>query len=183
MPSIQLTLPFPPEIEWRDIPGWEGWYQVSNTGLVRRIKPEASTWIGRILIAGISRGYLHVYLSSHGKSSTHRIHKLVILAFKGERPEGMQINHINGIKTDNRPENLEYITPSQNTLHAWHVLNACKSKSGEDSGMAKFTEDNIREIRRRSSAGEKCTYLAREYGVSHSAISMIISRKRWSHIV
>lgn len=64
-------------------------------------------------------GYHHVLLNIDGKRLHRSTHKLVALAFLGARPLKMVINHKNGKRTDNRPENLEYVTSSYNAIHAW----------------------------------------------------------------
>lgn len=63
-------------------------------------------------------GYLRVTLSVDGKRRNLFVHHLIAEAFHGPRPDGLQLNHRNGIKTDNRPENLEYVTAKENMQHA-----------------------------------------------------------------
>ena len=98
-----------------------GLYEVSNLGRVRRIKfingkynfdkikeckQTLNTW-----------GYMTVNLSKNGKSNTKRVHRLVAIAFLGE--SNLQIDHIDGNKQNNCVENLEYVTPKENTQRAW----------------------------------------------------------------
>jgi hypothetical protein len=65
-------------------------------------------------------GYHHVLMNIDGKRVYRRAHKLVALAFHGKPPTAQhQVNHKNGVRTDNRPENLEYLTSRENTLHGW----------------------------------------------------------------
>lgn len=67
-------------------------------------------------------GYHHVLMNTGGKRIYRRVHKLIALAFIGEPPTPKhQVNHKNGIRTDNRPENLEYVTSRENTLHGWRT--------------------------------------------------------------
>lgn len=101
--------------EWRDIPGYESLYQVSNHGRVKGPRGVLRPFLSRdgylINTASLSRGRVRT-----------GVHRLVALAFI-PNPEGKpQINHINGIKTDNRPENLEWVTCSENNLHRRRVL-------------------------------------------------------------
>ncbi len=63
-------------------------------------------------------GYEQVRLRSGGKSMVYAVHRLVAICFIGPRPEGCGVNHKNGIKTDNRLDNLEYLTVAENTQHA-----------------------------------------------------------------
>lgn len=98
--------------EWRRISGHADRYEVSNMGRIRR----ASS--GRILRAyADTNGYLQITLSQ--PRTRHIVHRLVLMAF-AEQPEKCrsQVNHKNGIKSDNRLSNLEWVTPSENTRHA-----------------------------------------------------------------
>jgi hypothetical protein len=96
---------------WKSIPGFQH-YEASNLGRIRRIET------GRIMQPSMSKGYWHTLLCENGKRSIHRLHKLVCLAFHGQRPDGYVINHKDGNKMNNLPENLEYTTPKGNTHHA-----------------------------------------------------------------
>ena len=99
-------------MEWKQIEGYEGIYSVSNNGNVR------SDITGSLLGQWTCHGYLYVKLCKDGKAITKRVHRLVATAFC-EKPSGKEdINHINGDKSDNRAENLEWVTKSENMLHA-----------------------------------------------------------------
>jgi hypothetical protein len=100
--------------EWRGISGFSD-YQVSNQGRVRSFKRAAALVL---TLKKSPQGYQVVGLSIGGTAKWMTVHSLVCAAFIGARPERYQINHKNGIKTDNWPENLEYITPKANTRHA-----------------------------------------------------------------
>lgn len=122
--------------EWRDVPGYEGYYQVSNLGQVRSLtrtvkgrngflKPAT----GKILKYALRKGYPFVRLSKLNCAKMCSIHRLVWEAFNGPIPEGMQVNHINEVKTDNRLENLNLLTPFGNHMWGTCVQRAAKSKS------------------------------------------------------
>lgn len=108
-------------IEWKPVKDYEGLYEVSSDGRVRsldrldRLGRKVAGRIRRHSLAG--RGYPHMPLHKDQKQTGKYIHRLVAEAFLGPR-EGMEVNHINGDKTDNRVENLEWVTPSQNILHS-----------------------------------------------------------------
>ena len=97
--------------EFRPIEGTNGKYSVSNFGNVKNDK-------GKILSPGKTRGYPIVCLFYPTKRMSKHIHRLVMDAFVEKRPSGMQVNHIDGVKTNNRLDNLEYVTPSENTIHS-----------------------------------------------------------------
>lgn len=102
--------------EWRDVVGYEGLYQVSNTGKVRSMNYRRSG-AARDLVQTLTNGYPIVCLSASGKQKNHTVHTLVAAAFLGNRPDGYEVNHINAVKNDNRIENLEYVTPSENSYY------------------------------------------------------------------
>ena len=113
----------PKEVEWRDIPGYEGYYQVSDNGDVRSLDRKIINRLGHELsLKGKSLKpkkdyeYLRVELNIHGEAKLFFIHRLVLLAFVGEIPEGMQCRHLDGDATNNNLSNLAYGTVSENQL-------------------------------------------------------------------
>lgn len=110
--------------QWRDVQGYEGLYQVSDLGRVRNKRQ-------RILSAHLNgSGYVQTTLSKGGRREYPLVHRLIALAFV-PNPEGKpQINHKNGTKTDNRPDNLEWCTMGENLAHRHRVL-------GQIGGRAK----------------------------------------------
>lgn len=114
---------------WKDIKGYEGKYQVSNYGRVKSLWIEHNTFNGikkiqreKILLQKKDNlGYISYGLFKNGKSKRLRAHKLVVEAFIGTIPKDMAVNHINGIKTDNRIDNLEICTFSHNIREAFRL--------------------------------------------------------------
>ena len=160
--------------EWRPIPGFEGLYDVSNIGRVRSYKRGPP---GRILRAAINpstRYFCFSIVRLREKRRTRPVHVLVAAAFLGQRPRGYQVNHISGDRQDNRPENLEYLTPSENQLHACRVL-------GSRRGKVKLTDDQVREIR--TLAGTMVQReIGRRFGVMGSYVSEILSGKKRARV-
>lgn len=162
------------------IPGYEEKYAVSDRGRV------LSSWRReRILKLGIDRGgYLRVCLyDRHGGRQMKRVHQLVLAAFVGPCLPGREVNHRDGIKTNNRLENLEYMTPLENRHHASE--NGLTSH-GEKHGSAKLSELQVRDIRRtyRWHSREFGTgALARKYGVSDVLIWFIVHGRNWRYLL
>ena len=97
---------------WKQVVGYEGVYSVSSHGRLRRDS------VGNIIRPCISSGYQKVVLLKNGIRNGKRLHRLVAEAFLGLCPVGMECNHKNGVKHDNRLENLEWVTPRENMQHA-----------------------------------------------------------------
>jgi hypothetical protein len=114
---------------WVDIFGYEGLYQVSNLGRVKSCTKEIPHYLGgkRILkekyrkIVTDKDGYSIVDLYKNGIGKMMKVHRLVGSAFLDKKDEKSQINHINGIKNDNKVENLEWCDASENQLHAFKI--------------------------------------------------------------
>lgn len=117
---------------WKDIEGYEGYYQVSNLGRVRSLehyrKTDRGGYIqkGRILKQEImkGKGYCQVSLSKKGKTKKFRVHRLVLEAFVLNPMNKPYVNHINAIRNDNRVDNLEWCTQSENVKHAYKLGNS-----------------------------------------------------------
>lgn len=172
--------------EWRDVPGYEGFYQVSNYAHIRTLPHR--DWRNRSH-PGLSRktkvnpgGYVLVTLSKNGKMRTHRVHSLVAAAFIGARPEGYEVNHLDGNKLNNCPSNLEYCTPSQNTKHAYDT-GLAKRRFGEEAHGAKLTENDVRAIRRLARQGVLTRVISSQYSLSWTHVNDIIKRKLWRHVL
>lgn len=108
---------------WKDIKGYEGLYQVSNLGNVRSF-PRKGTHSKEITILKYEfnhKGYKQVGLTKKCKVHTKRIHRLVAETFISNPENKLQVNHINGDKTDNRVENLEWCTNEYNMAHSWKI--------------------------------------------------------------
>lgn len=124
------------EIVWTDVEDFLGFYQVNNIGQVRSVDRYAfhrgnkayHLIRGKILSARINNcGYLSVRLSKDGRNFTRFIHRLMAEAFIENSFNKPFINHKDGVKTNNDPDNLEWVTHSENMIHAYR-LGLCKNK-------------------------------------------------------
>jgi len=133
--------------EWRPIPEFEGFYEASDSGEIRRVAPGAGSRLGQTLKQTPQmNGNLRVSLSMHGVIHSRRVHSLVAAAFHGARPEGAQVRHLDGSKVNNAASNLAWGTIQENMRdkveHGTNVpwngqLTACTR--GHE-----FTEENTR---------------------------------------
>lgn len=137
---------------WKEIPGYEGRYQVSNYGRV--IGPR-----GKVLKPWLNKNYEFVHLGDPKKKFA--VHQLVMLAFNGPYSEGCVICHTDGNSRNNTLSNLRYDTMRENTWDTYRTnhINTQKLKA-EEIGI----------IKKRVSAGERVSDLAREYGVDRNTI-------------
>lgn len=112
--------------EWKDIEGYEGYYQVSNLGRVKSLERKVSN--GHALIDKpetillpntLAKGYFQVTLYNGKTRKCFQVHRLVASAFIKNECNYPQVNHINGNKQDNMVENLEWCDNSMNQIHAW----------------------------------------------------------------
>ncbi len=165
--------------QWLPIPGYEGKYCVSDQGNVMSMS-YMGTGLPGILKFNDSRGYQTVELQTGAIKKRFTVHRLVMLAFVGPRPQGMQINHVNGVKSYNWRNNLEYCTASENQKHSFKI--GLQSNVGERHSQAKLTDEKIIEIKQLIAKGVSNTEIAKSFGVVPSAISQIKTGKRWNHI-
>lgn len=169
--------------EWRDVPGYEGWYLISDSGRVMRVRSGNRTRPGHILSTHqANRRYSRVKLTRNGIRKEYLVHRLVAAAFIGPCPEGYEVNHKNGDSHDNRVFNLEYATRQENALHSVNELNRWPDNQGEKHGMAKVNADQVREIRRLSSVGVSSSEIAKRFGISQHNVGNICARRSWKHI-
>lgn len=165
---------------WKDIEGYDGFYQVSNLGRVRSWKN--ARW-GRcdkphsLTLSNHAKGYTMVTLGQYEKKTVHR---LVAEAFIPNPENKSQVNHINGNKADNRVKNLEWVTNQENRDHAVeHGLHL----KGEDCPQAKLTETDVLDIRAAHNLG--CFMqkeLAEVWGVHPMTIKDIVNNITWKHL-
>lgn len=167
--------------EWRAVVGYEGLYEVSNLGRIRRACSCNNSKKGRILKTDNVKGYLRASIYKNGVKNRFFVHRIVAIAFITKDEHRNFVNHLNGIKTDNRINNLEWVTQSENAQHAIATgltTNLC----GEDHPAAKLTNDDIRKIREIYKTGIPQHKIAKMFGIVQSGISQIVNFNEWSHV-
>lgn len=166
--------------EWRPVAGYEGLYDVSSLGRVRSLRRSSTS--GRVLKPWVQAGYgyLAVKLSCNSVQATKLVHKLVAEAFIGPCPEGQQVRHGPNGKLDNRASQLCYGTPKDDGQDR---VRDGSSRKGVKSHMAKLTDADVIEIRRRRATGELQRTIAASYDITASLVSMIVNGKIWRHLL
>jgi hypothetical protein len=158
---------------WNQISGHE-WYMASDKGTAKSVKFGKKT----ILTPQLCRdGYFRVTLRVKNAPKRFLIHRLVAMAFIPNPDNKPCINHKNGIKTDNRVENLEWCTYSENLKHAFANNLACAK--GERNSQHKLTELEVTEIK---GSSETLKVLSKIYQVSEATISRVKTGKNWKHV-
>ena len=160
---------------WLPVKGFEAIYEVSDCGNVRRVGRD------HVLRGDLNRGYRRVLLSRGGQYTRVFVHRLVVIAFIGDIPEGYEPNHKNAVRLDNRPENLEIVTRRQNVLHTM-AIGHFTPQQGSLHGRSKLKEADVLEIRHLRSTGMPLKEIAARFSVNVPMISLIVNRKNWTHI-
>lgn len=172
-----------PQEAWRPVLGYEGFYEVSNHGRVRRVGAARGTTVGRLLRPHLSLddGYYRVNL--HRGNGTPigrlRVHQLVAVAFIGPVPDGHEVNHIDLDRSNNVVTNLEYLTHLGNVHHA--IQNG-RGTNGERNGMTTLRECDVRAIRVMRRLGAPLVEVANIYGISVQSVCDISKRRSWKHV-
>jgi len=175
---------------WKDVVGYEGYYQVSDRGLVRslsrvvsveRLGKKVERRLGQRYLrpAAMPSGHLQVSLTKDGKSKSLLVHILVLEAFKGPRP-GDSMNwhgcHEDGEPSNNRLTNLRWDTRSGNEMDK---VTHGRSNRGTRNRASKLSEVQAKEIKARIALGEQSPTIALLYGVSRGAINAIKCGRAW----
>jgi hypothetical protein len=164
---------------WKSVEGYEDLYEVSNFGNMRRIGKNVY-----LKPNNTGKGYSKISLSRKSKIKQVTIHRLVAKNFIPNPDNKPQVNHIDGDKTNNHVDNLEWVSNQENRTHA--VENGLhKVTFGEQRYNSILTDDDVRFIKANYQQGRgnmNSNYFAKKYGVHKQTILNIMNGKKWTHI-
>lgn len=172
---------------WKDIQGYEGLYQISSFGRVKRLEREnkfgnKTRVLKEMIMTPVKNrhGYMGLNIAIDKKMKAHSIHRLVATHFIKNIDNLPEVNHIDGDKNNNVASNLEWCTRKENMSHA--ISAGLINHKGDNSPIAKLTNEDVKRIRQVYNS-ETRTYedLAEEYGVGGSTIGRIIRKEVYTN--
>jgi hypothetical protein len=171
-------------VKWAPVAGYVGRYDVSSAGEVRsHYYPRGKRPAPRILrpkIAGRNPGYLAIALcDGEGGIVERKVHHLILETFVGPRPDGMEAAHLNGDARDNRAENLQWVTHTENCRQR---MEHGGTPIGERCTHAKLTNAEAAEILARLRSGETAYQIAKTHRISRGAINAMVEGRTWKHV-
>lgn len=175
---------------WKSIPGYEGFYQASNLGRIRRNCRQVIDALQRKYPARTrplrqfrrAHGYQAVVLSRENTKREFLVHRLVLMAFCGRPAQGIECNHVDGDKSNNNVKNLEWVTSSENKIHAFRtglLKPPSRDLRGARNPNTELTWEKVRQIRDMVSKGYEQKTVAKHFGVSNATISKIWVGRTW----
>lgn len=175
------------EEKWKEIKGFEGFYQISSLGRVKSLRGgrDSAKQHEKIRATSLTKdGYVKVRLMHQGKDKTMRVHRLVAEAFLPNLENKDTINHIDGNKQNNAVSNLEWADRTEQMEHAYS-LGLKTAHKGSSNANAKLTDNQVREIRSAYvpySRDFGTVALAKKYGVTNRVIGLVVNRKAYKNV-
>ena len=158
---------------WKVIPSTEGRYSASNRGRIRRNAGPQCRKTRIVNPTRKNRAKLVIEVKHQPKRLQVAVHNLVAEAWLGPCPDGLEVNHKNRDRHDNRPENLEYVTHAENIQHA---------KMTGVRNNTKLSPDAVRAMRRMRASGAHIDAIANRFGVTRGCAYGVLSRKTWWYV-
>lgn len=162
-----------------------GVLRIDDNGAIWRIKTRTRTGRLRTLPEPTRAdrlrddGYRRVHVSVEGREISAAANRIVwMVTNRRSLPDGVEVNHEDGVRSNNRPSNLTPMTKGQNLSHSYQVLNRWRP-SGERCKRGKLTAAQVAEIRSRRARGDRVTDLAADFGVTRQTIRRIAVGETW----
>lgn len=176
---------------WKPIKDFETTHMVSNLGRFKSLPwiqkhSSGSKFLKKEKIVPIREGvafngYSNVMLTKNGKQHSLFAHRVIAIAFIPNPKNKRCINHKNGVKTDNRIDNLEWVTHSENSRHSF--ANGLQlPKRGIENHNSKITDIDVLKIRKRYLLGESSYKIWKTLDMSYTNVKDIIAKRTWSHV-
>lgn len=171
---------------WKPVVGYENLYEVSNMGFIRSLKRQTISkrnivrnWESKPIKVIINpRGYAVVNLYLNRKMKQYRIHRLVAISFIPNPHNKPYVNHLDGVKSNNNINNLEWCTSQENSIHAVKTgLLQNSSRKGDQHNTFKVTFSEVQEIRKLRKQGYSLTDISSKYNLSKDYTSKLINNK------
>jgi len=182
---MQTKLIFPKENEelWANIPGYEGYYVISNLGCVKSLDRTIEKKNGaKVFLAGKTvsisvhkHGHHVVRLWKNNETKLFNLYRILAIVFISNPENKKEVNHIDGNRMNYNLDNLEWVTPSENMKHAFkNGLSKCNFEKGFKHRFCKIDEEMLKSIFERRKEGKKLKQIAGEFGLNLQYVSRIL---------
>lgn len=174
---------------WKQIPGLEGLYEASSFGRIRSLDRLSISKTGTVrYFSGkiiseqwTNRRYADLSIANNGSVKIMKVHRLVAMAFIPNENGFSEVNHIDGNRRNNSPDNLEWVTRKQNNDHA--ISSGLKPPvKGSHHGNSKLNESQVAEIKQLLSSGSSGREIARAFHISPTTVCRINRSNSWRHV-